>query len=108
MTLREALHSIDSQSIGCWLYLSASVNWTLDSPCLILESEEVPPELEDDPDAGIPEIVKERDLMEALSVGQVQEIVTNAKSQKANVSDEELLEAFLYYYDNDAFLTLTK
>jgi hypothetical protein len=61
--------------------------------------------LEDEPEAGMPDIAKEKDLMEALSVGQVQEIVANAKSQNANVSDERLLEAFLYYYDNDAFIT---
>jgi len=108
MTLRQALISIDSQSSRCWLFLPASVSWTLDSVCLIEESEEVPPELEDDPNAGLPQAAKDNDLMYALSVTEVQDIVANARTQKSVVSDRELFEAFLYYYDNDAYIELGK
>jgi hypothetical protein len=106
MTLKQALLSINSQSTRCWLYLPATVSWTLESLCLIAESEEVPPEEEDDPDAGMPQIAKDNELMQVLSVSEVQDLVENVKAQKSDVSDEELFEAFLYYYDNDAYMEL--
>jgi hypothetical protein len=72
-----------------------------------LESEEVPPELEDDPDAGVPEFAKRNNLIQALPVTVVQDIATNARSQKPDANLGDLLYAFLYYYKHDAFVELT-
>lgn len=105
-TLSETLLSIETFSIKCWLYLPSEVSWTLDSPSLVLESEEVRPEQESDPDAGVPEIARQLNMMQALSIAEVQDAVANAKSQKPDVSVSELFDAFLYYYDNDAYMKL--
>lgn len=43
--------------------------------------------------------------MAALRLADVEDIVANARAQKPAASEAELLEAFLYYYDNDAFIT---
>lgn len=81
-------------------------NWTLDSISAILESDEVPNEFEDTPNAGIPEFAKRNNLIQALPVTVVQDIVTNAKAQKPTASMEDLFRAFQYYYENDAFIRM--
>jgi hypothetical protein len=40
----------------------------------------------------------------ALSLSQVGEIVENARDQRDGLTGEELLRAFLYYFDHDAFI----
>jgi hypothetical protein len=104
--LREILRRIDRENEKAWLYLSAEEKWKLSSPALVLESEEVPPEMEDDPEAGVPEIARRLKMMQALPVTVVQDIVRNATSQKADASDDDLVRAFLHYYDHDAFINL--
>ena len=81
--------------------------WGLQSVGAILNGEEVPPELEDDPEADLPTLARENGLGEILPVSVLQEIVTNAKLQKTSATDQELLEAFLFYYKHDAFKELT-
>ena len=40
----------------------------------------------------------------SLSVAQVQDIIANAREQIAEPTPEQLLTAFLFYYDRDAFI----
>ena len=103
---REVLERISDFSSRGWLYLPEDEEWTLDSRSAVLRSEEVPRDLEDDPDAGVPAFAKRNKLMEALLARDVKDIIENAKAQRPDVSLETLLEAFLYYYDNDAYMTL--
>lgn len=103
---REVLCGIERYSTKCWVYLSEVDSWNINSPCLVLESEEVPPEREDHPDAGVPDAAKRLKMMQAITVAEVQDVVANAKIQKADVDAETLFRAFLYYYDNDAYLSL--
>ena len=102
-TLKEILLSIEDHSVLAWIYLPADKNWKLDSACAVLESEEVPPELEDEPDAGIPEFAKQNGLIQVLPVSTVQDIVSNAKEQKPDATIGDLLKAFEFYYRHDAF-----
>jgi len=102
-TLKEILLSIEGHSALAWVYLPADKNWNLDSPSAVLESEEVPPELEDEPDAGVPEFAKQNGLIQALPVTTVQDIVSNAKAQKPDATVVDLLKAFEFYYRHDAF-----
>ncbi len=95
-TLREVLDTIDNQPDN-WLFLPSSEQWSLDSPCAILDTSD----LDDDDDT--PPEAKAADLMLALSVSQVQDIIHNAKAQLGAITAEQGLEGFLYYYDNDAF-----
>ena len=68
--------------------------WCVDTMCMILD----PNDVEDDDDEA-PKI--------ALDVQTIQSIVQNISEQKRDYTDEELLEAFLYYYDNDAYIEQT-
>lgn len=104
--LREVLEQLEAQDEGAWLYLPASETWRIESSCAVLRSEEVPPELEDDPEAGTPEYAKRNGLMQALPVSTIKEIVENARLQREDVDLETLFSAFLHYYDNDAFIEL--
>ncbi len=102
--LKDVLENVETQHQKGWLYLPLEKNWDLNSKCAILESDEVPPELEDEPDAGVPEFAKQNGLKETLPISTVKDIVWNARAQKANVTLEELLRAFQYYYKHDAFI----
>lgn len=101
--LKEVLHGIADHSIRAWVYLPADKNWNLDSACEVLESEEVPPELEDEPDAGVPEVAKGNGLIQVLPVSTMQDIVSNAKTQKPDATVSELFKAFIFYFEHDAF-----
>jgi hypothetical protein len=108
MTLQEVLLDISNQPTTSWVYLPMDKNWTLGSNCAVLKSEEVPPELEDHPEAGVPDFAKQTGLVQALPVSVVQDIVANLLGQKADASPDELLAAFLYYYKQDAFIDLLR
>jgi hypothetical protein len=102
-TFRNVLKNIEKYT-GGWVFLPTEGKWRLESKSVILKLEEVPPEMEDEPDAGVPEFAKQNHLTTALCVSNIQDIVNNAKMQILNPSDEQLFEAFMYYHENDAFI----
>jgi hypothetical protein len=102
LKLKEVLRTIDTKPENAWLYLPSEGVWTLDSNSAVLESDEVPPELEDEPDAGVPDFAKRNGLRQVLPVTTVQDIIANARTQRPNATLEEILEAFEFYHDNDA------
>jgi hypothetical protein len=106
MDFGEVIKTIGSRSPNAWVYLPSNKNWSLDTKSAILESDEVPPELEDEPDAGVPEIAKRNGLIQVLPVTVLQDIITNARSQKEDATLQEIFEAFEFYYNNDAFIIL--
>lgn len=103
-TLGQVLAYFEPKPRGYWLYLPEHIPWGAETKCMVLESVEVPPEEEDLQYAGIPELARQNDMIDALPMSSIEEIVHNARAQKAHASVEELVEAFLYYYDNDAFI----
>ncbi len=104
LKLRDVLKDIERSSPKAWVYLPDHKQWHLDSMSAVLESEEVPPELEDDPNAGIPEFARHNHLMQVLPVTVVQDILRNTRAQKTNASIDEYFQAFEYYYRHDAFI----
>ena len=106
MTLRDYLNAPALLSAGAWLFLPKDAAWSLETPAIVLAMDEVPPEQEDEDDAGYPAFAREHQLQAALSASDVASVITNARLQKAQVSDSELLAAFLHYYDNDAYIAL--
>ena len=108
ITFREALLGIADMSAKSWVYLPSNKDWTLSSICAILESDEVPPDLEDAPDAGVPEFAKQRRLIQALPVTVLQDVVRNARAQKPDATIEDLFRAFQYYHKHDAFIKLLR
>ena len=104
-TLREILSGCDALDPKAWVYLPAG-EWSLNTSAAVLRSEEVPPGLENEPHAGVPQFAKEHGLRQVLPVTTVQDIVDNAHAQKRDISVNELLKAFDYYYKHDAFIRL--
>ena len=80
------------------LYLAGSFPWTENTLCAVLDPNET-----DDPDE-VPDFAKQNELKYALSVHEVQGIVANAKQQLGKVAMPRLIEAFNFYYKNDAFI----
>ena len=105
-TLGQVLREVGGQSERAWLYLPAEASWTLECRAAVLESEEIPPESEDDPIAGVPEAARQAGLVRVLPISVVGEIVANARAQVSDADDTVLLKAFLHYYDTDAFADL--
>jgi hypothetical protein len=105
ITLRDVLTDIDAYPTKAWLYLPASKNWKLESPGLVLESDEVPPHREDEPDSGVPDLARRLGMIQALPIADVQDIVWNVRRQRPHIDDQTLLKAFLYYYENDGYIS---
>lgn len=97
--LSYVLENIDEFEWSDALYLPEDEVWNLDTEGLICDPNDVENECDE-----VPQVAKEHNLIDALSIQDIQDIVYNAKQQKENVSIDELLEAYLYYFDNDAFV----
>lgn len=82
------------------LFLIRDSMWTLNSECTVLD----PDDVEDDADEE-PKFAAENNMKYALSMQDLQSIVDNAYQQNPNCTENDLLQAFLYYYDHDAFIT---
>ena len=82
------------------LFLPENEIWNLKTKCMILDPDDV-----EDYGEDVPKIAKEKKLIYTLSIQTIQAIYKNAYEQKNDCSGEDLMEAYLYYYDNDAYIT---
>jgi hypothetical protein len=83
-----------------WLYLPETT-WDLDTQGVFAEDDK-----DADPDADPrPGIAKSEGWKEILDGASIEDVVANAKAQIVNPNIEQLFEAFLYYFENDAFIT---
>ena len=81
------------------LFLPENEVWDKHTKGLIQD----PDDIENDEDE-LPKAAIENHFIYTLSIQSIQLIVENAKRQKQNISDDDLLEAFLFYYDHDAYM----
>lgn len=81
------------------LFLPEDEVWNLNTKCMVLD----PDDVEDD-EEDAPQIAKEKGLIYTLSIQNVQMIYENVHEQKEDCSNDDLIKAFLYYYDNDAYI----
>ena len=95
------LKNIDDFKWSDALFLPEDDAWEKDTEGMVLD----PDDVEDDED-DVPRDAKENNLMYALGIQTIQSIVSNLKQQKPDISENDLLEAFLYYYNNDAYIEL--
>lgn len=84
------------------VYMAKDGDWSLVSKCFLFDLNDLADDEED------PCFAKENNLRCVLSVADVQDIVLNMKQQKANCSVQELFDAFIYYFNNDAFINCDK
>jgi hypothetical protein len=94
-TLRQILRNQDCLDPGDFLFLPFDEVWKLETRCAVLHESDVD---------GLPQAAKDHGLGYAMGISAVQDVVWNAKAQDQSVTDSQLLEAFLFYYDHDAFI----
>lgn len=73
------------------LFMEIGSPWTLLSKCIVVlrDGDRAKAELEG--------------FEYGIGIDAAQQVAANAKAQLPSVSDEQLLECLLFYYDNDAF-----
>jgi len=86
-----------------WLYLPAKP-WTLDtSGAFVVLDKDAPPDADPRPD-----IVKAGSWTEVLDAPGIEDIVENARAQLVAPTIDDLLAAFLFYVERDAFIIFDK
>lgn len=83
-----------------WLYLPPG-KWTLNTEGVFSEDSSLYPPGSDE---YLPVEVKEEGWIEVLEKQAIEDVVDNVGYQLKAPSLDKLLEAFVYYYENDAFL----
>lgn len=85
-----------------WFYLPPnSKEWNLNTKGVFsLDSFDFPP----DSDEFLPEQVKNNGWIETLDGAGIEDVIDNVNDQLVNPSLDHLLQAFIYYFENDAFL----
>lgn len=97
--LRDVLLNSESYVWSDALFLMKDEVWILDSKCTVLD----PNDVEDDADEE-PRFAAKNNMIYALSIQDIQSVVENATEQNAHCIENDLLQAFLYYFNNDAFI----
>jgi len=99
-SIREILEKPDDMPEG-WLYLPKdSDQWNLDTKGIVHvdDLDLSPEEIEEN------EPKEEDGWVEFLNKDIMEEVIFNAGEYKGERTLEELLQAFIFYYDNDAFM----
>jgi hypothetical protein len=84
------------------LFLPSDEVWSAATSCAVLAVDRY---AENDTP---PAYATDHGLQRSLQVGQIREVVRNARLQRDNATVEELVRAFLFYYDHDAFIDFHK
>lgn len=100
MTLRDMLDSIDKQPWDFALYMPHGVDWNENTLCAVLN----PDDFDNEPDPDRPKFAADHGLHYALGIQVVKSIVENARAQRHGATISDLVNAFVYYYDNDAYI----
>jgi len=105
ITLREALESTQKTPpiYRGWLFLP-SQPWTLETIGTFFDLDKNNKSQHDQ----TPEDIKSKKLTLTLDSDLIEDVISNARAQRPNVTTNELLAAFTYYCDNDAFLKFEK
>lgn len=102
-TLIEVLLSIERYDWRDCIYLQKSEKWTRESEALVFSMWALAEDEE-------PQAAVERDLVEIGTVKTVLSIVENrrqqAKMPDQEVTEDDLIEAMNFYFDNDAFIQI--
>lgn len=97
-TLAETLQSAPSLPWRAALYLPVEIRWELNTPTIICN----PDDLHDETTGT--DAIPAPGMRYALSIADVKDIVDNARKQRPDCSPDDLLKAFLFYFERDAFI----
>lgn len=103
ITIKDVLINCEKFEWSDALFLPEAEVWSLETQGIIWD----PDDVEDD-EEEYPEVAKENKLFCSISIQTIQGIVDNAKQQVKACSIEQLFDAFLFYWDHDAFITFDK
>ena len=95
VSLRSILE--EPASYSGWLYLP-SPPWTLETQGVFA------PYTKDADDSSIPEIARQNSWSITLDSDAIEGIVENTSDQIGNPTVDQLFEAFVFYFTNDAFI----
>src|SRR4051794_16649868 len=93
-------HAIYLPYSDAWIGSDGYISWTASTPCAVLDPQESDSDKPDD----APPFAKEHGFHYALGISAVRDIVANARLQQPHVDTEDLVEAFMHYFDHDAFI----
>jgi hypothetical protein len=96
-TLGEVLFNVDTMPFDITMYMDKISVWNLSSICILSEEEAID---------ELPAFAKNNNVEDVFQLNTLKEISANLKEQVRNPSIEQLLDAFLFYYKNDAFIVL--
>lgn len=101
--LKDVLNNANNIDWFLALYLPKDISsWSLDSLVIIDDPDDVD---SDDPDED-PSAVKDAGYRYVLGMQTIQSIVNNLSLQKSNITDNDLFIAFMYFFENDAFIKI--
>lgn len=96
-TLGNVLKNVSRFNARHYLYLPMDELWQLETRCAVLADSDLD---------GVPHVAQKNGLSYALGVAAIQDVVANVEEQVKDAKVDQLLQAFLFYYDHDAFITL--
>jgi len=96
-TIRDVFGQLGSFPWNHVVYLPPGTP-TLDTECVVLDPDD------GDPDQDVPEQAADLGFEEGLGIDDIRSIQENAQLQGRKPSDDEMLQAFVYYLQNDAFI----
>jgi len=99
-TLGEVLGNPNRLTLGHFLYMPNNEAWDLGTKCLILSENEDFDE--------VPAVHESTGFSYILGMDQIEDIVMNATAQLKTVRLDQLLQAFQFYYNHDAFIVFGK
>ena len=101
VTLKEALEvTILSPQTNLGVLYLPKQPWTLSTKGMFFD-----PDIDLDPNLDqTPEEIRSNGWEETLDTDLIDQIIFNAKAQKTEVTIDELFQAFVYYFNEDAFL----
>lgn len=94
LTLLNVIRQANSMNASSFLYLPFDERWCRSTRCAVLPTSDID---------GNPEFASKHSLECAIQVSFVQDVVANLIQQIREPEDSQLVDALLYYYDNDAF-----
>ncbi|MBN3729659.1 hypothetical protein [Burkholderia sp. Tr-20390] len=100
LALREVLLGIDQFPWNFALFMPHGVDWNESTQCAVLN----PDDFENEPDPDRPRFAVENGLYYALGMQVIESIVENARDQRRAATISDLVDAFVYYCDNDAYI----
>ena len=99
ITIKDVLMDASNLHWSDSLFLPEDEEWKLETKGIVWD----PDDVESDEDE-VPKIAEENGLFCSIGIQAIKQVVDNVRQQLGSCSVEQLFEAFLYHYDNDAFI----